>query len=89
MYGIYDRIYPAEENTKIATERDRYQLLMICAIAAVSLQRRNLITQHPYSFFLAAQAHLPTTQLLSGLQSIQDFLLIARFSIYFHTGMFG
>jgi hypothetical protein len=60
---------------------------MICAISAVPLRRRGLDQQHPYSFFLAASTYLDKLDLSTGIDALQNLLLLARFAVYFHIGM--
>jgi len=88
LHASFARIYPlvtTHEPTQQSSQ-DKFRLLMVCAIATVNLQRRGQLEQHPYSFFLAAQSYLQDTDLLNGLDAIQNLLLIARFGVYFHTG---
>jgi len=66
--------------------QDMFRLFMICAISAVPLRRRELIPDHPYGFFLSARTYVDRIPLLSGIEAVENLLLLARFAVYFHTG---
>ncbi|KAK3645211.1 hypothetical protein LTR56_009263 [Elasticomyces elasticus] len=86
VQSLLDTVY-TRHNAPNAPAQDKFRLLMICAIAAVPLRRRGVIDFHPYSFFLAACALTDNINILDGLDGIQNLLLIARFGVYFHTGI--
>ncbi|RMZ28749.1 hypothetical protein D0859_07144 [Hortaea werneckii] len=85
VYQLLTRIYPSHGDS-LASDEDRFRLLMICAIAAVRLHRRGIVEVHPCAFFQAARKYFAKTQLLAGLASIQNLLLLARFGVYFPIG---
>ncbi|KAI7252476.1 hypothetical protein KC352_g12345 [Hortaea werneckii] len=80
VYQLLTRIYPSHGDS-LASDEDRFRLLMICAIAAVRLHRRGIVEVHPCAFFQAARKYFAKTQLLAGLASIQNLLLLARFGM--------
>ncbi|KAK5747167.1 hypothetical protein LTR17_000302 [Elasticomyces elasticus] len=86
VQSLLDTVY-TRHNAPNAPAQDKFRLLMICAIAAVPLRRRGVIDFHPYSFFLAACALTDNINILDGLDGIQNLLFIARFGVYFHTGI--
>lgn len=87
VYTLYGRLYPGGSPELVQHEsQDLFRLFMICAIAAVNLQRRGFDIDHPYSFFLAAQPHLQKMKMLDGLDAIQNLLLLTRFGVYYHIG---
>lgn len=88
VYTLYGRLYPGGDREVIRHEsQDLFRLFMICAIAAVNLQRRGFGIDHPYSFFLAAQPHLQNMRMLDhGIDAIQNLLLLTRFGVYYHIG---
>lgn len=59
---------------------------MVFAISAVTRFRKGLSQEHPYGYYLAAQAYLGTTPLLGTLDAIQNLLLVSRFGMYHHIG---
>ncbi|GAB1728461.1 hypothetical protein NU195Hw_g2370t2 [Hortaea werneckii] len=46
VYELLTRIYPSHGDS-LASDEDRFRLLMICAIAAVRLHRRGIVDVHP------------------------------------------
>ncbi|KAI7423861.1 gluconolactonase [Hortaea werneckii] len=78
VYELLSRIYPSRGDS-LASDEDRFRLLMICAIAAVRLHRRGIVDVHPFAFFQAARKYFAKIPLLAGLASIQNLLLLARF----------
>ncbi|KAI6808897.1 hypothetical protein KC332_g8474 [Hortaea werneckii] len=80
VYELLSRIYPSRGDS-LASDEDRFRLLMICAIAAVRLHRRGIVDVHPFAFFQAARKYFAKIPLLAGLASIQNLLLLARFGM--------
>ncbi|RMY88648.1 hypothetical protein D0861_04718 [Hortaea werneckii] len=85
VYELLSRIYPSHGDS-LASDEDRFRLLMICAVAAVRLHRRGIVDVHPCAFFQAARKYFAKIPLLAGLASIQNLLLLARFGVYFPIG---
>ncbi|KAI7323626.1 hypothetical protein KC315_g8453 [Hortaea werneckii] len=80
LYELLSRIYPSRGDS-LASDEDRFRLLMICAVAAVRLHRRGIVDVHPFAFFQAARKYFAKIPLLAGLASIQNLLLLARFGM--------
>lgn len=66
--------------------QDRFRLLMVFAISATTQFRAGLCAQHPYGYYLAAEACLGSIPLIKDIEAIQNLLLIARFGMYHHIG---
>ncbi len=64
--ALVDRVYDNQQSSG-AHAQDYFRLYLICAIAAVSLQRERAATQPPYNFFMTAQDYLEDVPLLSTL----------------------
>jgi hypothetical protein len=79
---VYSASSPEESNPN-----DLFRLYMICAVSAVPLRRRGSIEQHPYSYFLAAKALIGRVNLVSGLEAMENLILLARFGVYYSIGM--
>ncbi|THW72504.1 hypothetical protein D6D19_06454 [Aureobasidium pullulans] len=81
----FDRIYHAPE-TQQPGPQDMFTILMIFAIAAVTMHRTGQIREHPYGYYLSAMRHLGRIPHTAGKQGVQNLLLVARFGIYHHVG---
>ncbi|RMY00463.1 hypothetical protein D0868_08991 [Hortaea werneckii] len=64
VYELLARIYPSRGDS-LASDEDRFRLLMICAIAAVRLHRRGIVDVHPCAFFQAARKYFAKIPLLA------------------------
>lgn len=64
-----------------------FQLNMVMSIGTVRPFRRGEISLHPFGFFTAAlQVIAPRGFCFNRLEDIENFLLIARFGVYFYIG---
>jgi hypothetical protein len=81
----FDRIYRAL-GTQQPGSQDMFTILMIFAIAAVTMHRTGKIREHPYGYYLSAMRHLGRIPHTTGKQGVQNLLLVARFGIYHHVG---
>ncbi|THX76924.1 hypothetical protein D6D08_05204 [Aureobasidium pullulans] len=79
------KIYHAPE-TQQPGPQDMFTILMIFAIAAVTMHRTGQIREHPYGYYLSAMRHLGRIPHTAGKQGVQNLLLVARFGIYHHVG---
>ena len=77
------RVYSAVEHS--ISPDDLYRLYMIFAIASVTTYRRGKTQHHPYRYFRAAQRYSLQVSFLGDIRGIQNALLIARFSMYYHV----
>lgn len=59
---------------------------MVFAISATTRYRAGLCTQHPYGYYLAAEACLGSIPLIQDIEALQNLLLIARFGMYHQIG---
>lgn len=62
---------------------------MIMSIGSVTLYRNGSSSAHPFGYYTAAMQKFDNSFLESGLEGIQDLLLIGRFGIYYHIGAFS
>ena len=62
---------------------------MILAISSVIPYRKQMHQQPPFGYYLAAMQYFDPLFLATGPLGIQDLLLICRFGIYHHIGMFS
>lgn len=83
--GSFDRIYRAT-GTEQPGAQDMFTILMIFAIAAVTMYRNGKIREHPYGYYLSAMRHLGRIPYTTGKQGVQNLLLVARFGVYHHVG---
>ena len=81
----FDRIYRAT-GTEQPGAQDMFTILMIFAIAAVTMYRNGKIREHPYGYYLSAMRHLGRIPYTTGKQGVQNLLLVARFGVYHHIG---
>jgi hypothetical protein len=79
----FHRVYSSTEEQQTAT--DLYRLYMIVAIASVTTYRRGLTHQHPYGYFRAAQRYFAQAGAVGDARAVQNVLLVARFSMYYHV----
>ncbi|KAK5109655.1 hypothetical protein LTR62_006777 [Meristemomyces frigidus] len=86
VLALLDRVYAFGKH-EMVTSQDRFRLFMICAIAIVPLRRRGILDLHPYSFFLTACTLAGDIPLVESLDGLMNLLLIARFSVYYNTGI--
>jgi hypothetical protein len=64
-----------------------FQLNMVMSIGSVGLFQQGQYPLHPFGFFTAAiQAIAPSGFCFNRLEDIENFLLIARFGVYFYIG---
>lgn len=67
--------------------QDLFQINLVLALGSVSLFRNGDIATHPFGFFTAAlQAIGHTGFSFSSIEDIENFLLIARFGLFYHIG---
>ncbi|KAH7346925.1 hypothetical protein BKA66DRAFT_542872, partial [Pyrenochaeta sp. MPI-SDFR-AT-0127] len=93
VLSIFNRIYgpppPSDGMTSVTdlpNAQDKFRILMVFAISAITRFRAGLCVQNPYGYYVAAQAFLGDIPLIKDIEAIQNLLLIARFGMYYHIG---
>ncbi|KAH0175247.1 gluconolactonase, partial [Aureobasidium melanogenum] len=81
----FDTIYQTPE-PQPSSPQDMFTILMIFAIAAVTMHRQGKIREHPYGYYLSAMRYLGQIPHTKGKEGVQNLLLVARFGIYHHVG---
>ncbi|KAH0335984.1 gluconolactonase, partial [Aureobasidium melanogenum] len=81
----FDSIYQTREPQQ-SSPQDMFTILMIFAVAAVTMHRQGKIREHPYGYYLSAMRHLGQIPHSKGKDGVQNLLLVARFGIYHHVG---
>lgn len=87
VLDTFQRVYDPGPTTN-ATSVDRFRLLMIFAVSAITRYRAGLSSEHPYGYYLAAQAYLGSVPLIGSVEAVENLLLIARFAMYHRCGWF-
>ena len=60
---------------------------MVLAIGSIRPFREGVITLHPFGFFsMALEIYPPSESSFSKIEDVENFLLIALFSVYYNTG---
>ncbi|CAD0109481.1 unnamed protein product [Aureobasidium uvarum] len=80
----FDRVHNFDVQQPSA--QDMFTVLMVYAVAAVTMHRQGRISEHPYGYYLSAMRYLGRVPHSKGKEGIQNLLLVARFGVYHHVG---
>ena len=72
----FDKIYHPPGAQQPASQ-DMFTILMIFAIAAVTMYRTGKIREHPYGYYLSAMRHLGRIPHTAGKQGVQNLLPVS------------